>query len=160
MALPFSFVARNPSISDMRGRMAAQPEYEFGTNTGRQGIFNPDDDLQVAMALQRLRELQSSYGDKLDPNFTGETGVSNLGGYSKMANARTEAQNIQRLLRGKDPLQVKFDPRGAQNMPMRGLMQVHPTEDQLNKMDRFQLDDYRWKMRNGDLNYGANNASV
>ena len=159
--MAFSFASRNPSIIDTQRRIANQPEYEFGTNTGRQGSFNPNDENQVMMAVQRLQELQSSYGDKLDPQFTGMTGLTNADGYSKMLNARTEAQNIARELQGKNPLEVKFDPRGAQNMrPMQGLMQSHPDQDQLNNMDRYQLDDYRWKMRNGDLNYGANNATV
>ena len=96
-----------------------QPEYEFGTNTGRQGTFNPKNPEQSQMALNRLRELVSSYGDRLEPNYTGETGVSDMGGYSQMLNAQTEAQNIQRLMSGQDPLNVKFG--GVIKGPVSGL---------------------------------------
>jgi hypothetical protein len=84
--------------------------YEFGTNTGRQGTFNPIDRSQAQMAIQRLKALQSSYGDRLDPQFTGDTGLApnDAEGYSTMLNARTEAMNIKRLLGGQAPMNTRY----------------------------------------------------
>lgn len=83
---------------------------EFGTNTGRQGIFNPDDPQQKASAINRLRELATSYGPRLDMKYTGETGLlpNDAEGYSKMLNARTEAANIGNILGGKAPMGIRY----------------------------------------------------
>lgn len=102
-----------------------QPEYEFGTNTGRQGTFNPRDPKQSAMAMKRLQELQTQWGPRLDPNYSGQTGYSDLGTYSQNLNARTEAQNIQRVMGGSSPLNVKFG--GVTSSPaLAGLRQSNP----------------------------------
>lgn len=84
--------------------------YEFGTTTGRQGTFNPDDLAHVRMAIQRLKGLQGQYGDRLDPQFTGDTGLASndASGYSDMLNARTEALNIKRLLSGQGPMNIRY----------------------------------------------------
>lgn len=81
---------------------------EFGTNTGRQGTYDVKDPQQQSQALERLKALYAQYGERLQPGYTGETGVSDLGGYSQWQNAVTEAQNISRQMGGKDPLGVKF----------------------------------------------------
>lgn len=99
------------------------PEYEFGTNTGRQGTFNPKNRQQRAMAISRFDELSRQYGDRLDFNYTGMTGLSpgDAKGYSDMLNARTEAANIERILGGGQPLNTKFGgvlpPPKGQAMP-------------------------------------------
>lgn len=92
---------------------------EFGTNTGNQGTFDSADPAQKSQAVRRLQELQQQYGGRLTPNFTGPTGLAkNDGkGWSKMLNAQTEAQNIQRGLDGKGPLQVEFDSRPVLSLP-------------------------------------------
>jgi len=84
--------------------------YEFGTNTGRQGTFDPANLRQARMAIQRLRALQSNYGDRLDPQFSGDTGLlsNDATGYSDMLNARTEAANIQRILSGQGPMNTRY----------------------------------------------------
>lgn len=89
----------------------------FGGSSGKQGTFDPDDEGQTSQALARLMELQSEYGDRLEPNHTGSTGLASndLGGYANMKNAVVESQNIQRIMNGGQPLQVKFNPRGAQS---------------------------------------------
>ena len=109
MPLPFSF-ASPFGDADLYSRLRQEPEYEFGTGSGRQGQFNPRNPRQVSMALQRLQELQEQYGERLEPQYTGYTGLSpgDASGYSAMLNARTEAGNIQRILRGLGPYQVEF----------------------------------------------------
>jgi hypothetical protein len=89
---------------------AAQTGPEFGTNTGRQGTFDPDDVARRQQAQSRLQALQQAYGDRLAFNFTGNTGLGkhDAKGYSKMLNARTEAANIQRLLRGRQALDTEY----------------------------------------------------
>ena len=121
--MAFSRMIRRPEDRDLYTN--DQPEYEFGTNTGRQGTFNPQDPEQYSMAIDRLQELGSSYGPRLQHDFTGETGLSanDMGGYSQMLNARTEADNIQRLLSGQQPLMVKF---GGVSNPMSGLRKAGP----------------------------------
>lgn len=83
---------------------------QFGGNDGRQGIFDPNDPRQKALALARLKELYSTYGERLQPNYTGPTGLASndMSGYAKQMNAVTEAINIQNVLQGKSPLNVKF----------------------------------------------------
>ena len=85
-------------------------DYEFGTSSGRQGTFNPDDPTQSQLAQKRLQFLKRAYQERLNPGYTGETGLmrSDIDGYVKLQNARTEAQNIQRILSGQGPLQVRF----------------------------------------------------
>ena len=120
--MAYSFVSRfGDAPYDMYQQ--ARPEYEFGTNTGNQGTFNKQDPAQVKMALERLRELYNGYGDTLDHNFTGDTGLGkdDRQGYSTMLNARTEASNIQRQLQGEDPLRVKYG--GVMHPAVTGLMQ-------------------------------------
>ena len=123
--MAFSRMIRRPEDRDLY--TMDQPEFEFGTNTGRQGTFNPEDAEQSQMAMSRLRELVSSYGDRLEPNYTGKTGVNDLGGYSQMLNARTEAQNIQRLMSGQDPMQIKFG--GMLKGPLAGLKPMPQTHE-------------------------------
>ena len=83
---------------------------EFGTNTGRQGIFDPNDPTQSSAAIDRLQALYSQYGNKLQPGFTGKTGLrsNDAQGYSDWLNAITEAQNISRIFNKKEPLQVRY----------------------------------------------------
>lgn len=102
------------------------PEYEFGTNTGRQGTFNRQDPQQTAMAIRRLMELQADYGPRLSHNFSGETGLmpNDATGYSQMLNARTEASNIERQMQGSDPLRVKYG--GVMAPAVRGLQRQEP----------------------------------
>lgn len=97
---------------------AARGPGNFGGNNGKQGIFDPEDEATSQLALQRLQQLVGEYGERLRPNFTGDTGLAknDADGFYKMQNAKVEAQNIQRILSGDQPLQVKFNPRGAQNM--------------------------------------------
>lgn len=84
--------------------------YEFGTNTGRQGTFDPNQLPQVRMAMDRLKALQGQYGDRLAMNYSGDTGLqsNDAEGYADMLNARTEAENIQRLLRQQQPLNTRY----------------------------------------------------
>jgi hypothetical protein len=84
--------------------------FEFGTNTGRQGTFDPRDLGHAKMAIERLKALQGQYGERLDPQFSGDTGLlsNDALGYSKMLNARTEAQNIQRLFGGQGPMNTRY----------------------------------------------------
>lgn len=84
--------------------------YEFGTNTGRQGTFDTNQLPQVRMAMDRLKALQGQYGERLDPRFTGYTGLAknDAEGYSDMLNARTEALNIRRLLGGQQPMNIHY----------------------------------------------------
>lgn len=84
--------------------------YEFGTNTGKQGTFDPANLQQAQMAIRRLRELQGGYGDRLKFDYTGDTGLApNDGeGYADMLNARTEAANIQRLFSGQSPMNTRY----------------------------------------------------
>lgn len=98
-----------------RARTTTRPE--FGTNTGRQGTFDPRDPGQATQALQRLSSLRQNYGERLRPNFTGETGLArnDSRGWSRMLNAQTEAQNIQRLLKGQGPLGVEYG--GSTGLP-------------------------------------------
>lgn len=86
---------------------------EFGTSTGRQGTFDVKDPRQRKMAISRLSELQTQYGEMLNPNYTGSTGYADAGSYSTHKNAVTEAQNIQRGLQGDSPLAVRFNPHGT-----------------------------------------------
>ena len=98
------------------------PVPEFGTNTGRQGIFDPEDEEQQSRAIQRLLELQDEYGDKLDPQYSGPTGLTSGDGigFARMQNAATEALNIKRILGGQGPMQVEFG--GVMpSRPMQGL---------------------------------------
>ena len=84
---------------------------EFGTNTGRQGVFDPQDPEQYKAALARLRTLMSQYGeDKLSGHFTGDTGLTpnSLSGYADWQNAMTEAQNIGRIAQGNKPMDIEF----------------------------------------------------
>ena len=117
------------------------PEYEFGTNTGRQGIFNPKDRNQHSMALQRLEELQTSYGDKLDPNFTGNTELTKNDslGFSNMLNAQTEAMNIQRILGGQRPMNIEDGGiiAGPQPAAVRSLKASNPNETYEQRMARY-----------------------
>lgn len=84
--------------------------YEFGTNTGRQGTFDPANLAHTKLAIDRLKALQSQYGDRLAQDFTGDTGLApnDAEGYSTMLNARTEAQNIQRLFGGQNPMNTRY----------------------------------------------------
>lgn len=84
--------------------------YEFGTNTGKQGTFDPTNAQQAHLAVQRLKSLEGSYGERLDTQFSGETGLlKNDGqGYADMLNARTEAANIRRLFGGQTPMNTRF----------------------------------------------------
>ncbi len=107
--IPMSFVSpRGSSARDLY--TADQPEFEFGTNTGMQGRFNAQDPVQKNMALHRLAELMASYGDKLDMQYTGDTGLgkNDAQGYSDMLNARTEATNITNILGGQKPLNTQY----------------------------------------------------
>ena len=81
----------------------------FGGNTGRQGIFNPEDETQLSMAIQRLMELQSTYGDTLQYGYSGKTKVApgDSMGYAQYQNAITEADNITRTLQGQDPRGIR-----------------------------------------------------
>ena len=81
---------------------------EFGTNTGRQGTFDPNDPEQVRQASERLGTLESTYGESLRPGYTGPTGYSDAKSYSTHLNAVTEAQNIRRTFEKRGPLGVKF----------------------------------------------------
>jgi hypothetical protein len=83
--------------------MAFTPE--FGTNTGQQGIYNPRDPRQQQMAIARLIELQKQYGERLNPNYTGNTGLNpnDSAGWYRMQNAVREADNISRLMGGSEP---------------------------------------------------------
>lgn len=94
----------------------------FGGNTGRQGVFDPNDSNQQSMALERLKQLYADYGDKLGFDYTGETGLAknDLTGYAQMQNAKTEAQNIQNVIGGQDPMRIKF---GGM---LKGLQQAGP----------------------------------
>lgn len=60
-------------------------------------------------ALNRLRELQTGWGERLDPHFTGPTGLQrwDARGWSQMLGAQQEAQNLQRQLGGRVPLGVE-----------------------------------------------------
>ena len=60
-------------------------------------------------AIRRLRSLQDQYGERLNPNYSGSTGLqrNDAQGWSDMMNAQTEAANIQRELEGKGPLNVE-----------------------------------------------------
>lgn len=100
-----AFALRQQALID---RLRGGPE--FGTNTGRQGTFDPDDPDQRDQAVTRLQELQTTYGDRLRPNATGETGLSkdDAQGWSRYQNAITEAENIKRLLAGRAPLGIRF----------------------------------------------------
>lgn len=81
----------------------------FGGNTGRQGIFDPEDQAQASEALQRLMDLQNTYGDTLRYGYSGKTNVrpGDSMGYAKYQNAITEADNIARTLGGQDPRSIK-----------------------------------------------------
>lgn len=83
---------------------------KFGGNNGRQGIFDRNNPDEYQEAVRRLQQLQSDYGDKLSLNYTGSTGLlpNDLGGYSTMQNAKTEAQNIQNIMGGRQPLSFEF----------------------------------------------------
>jgi hypothetical protein len=89
------------------------PGFEFGTSSGRQGVFDPTNAFQRDLALKRLRELQGAWGDVLQPNFTGYTGLGSgdARGYSDLLNARTEALNIQRILGGNAPMNIRYGGR-------------------------------------------------
>ena len=126
----------------------------FGGNTGRQGVFDPDDPRQTQEALARLMELQSTYGDTLRYGYTGQTKVApgDAQGYSTYQNAITEADNIGRTLQGQDPRGIKQgDPRNIKhegapapqqgvfpgqrnplqgNQPMQGLNKAMPESHQ------------------------------
>jgi hypothetical protein len=84
--------------------------YEFGTTTGRQGTFDPANLAHARMAIDRLKALEGQYGERLDPQFSGETGLASndATGYSDMLNARTEALNIRRLMGGGQPMNIKY----------------------------------------------------
>lgn len=92
------------------GTLGQGEGYEFGTNTGRQGTFNPGDERHKSMAIERLKALQTQYGERLNPRFTGYTGLApgDSKGYADMLNARTEALNIQRLLSGQGPMNIAY----------------------------------------------------
>ena len=62
-------------------------------------------------AVARLKELQFQYGDRLQPNYSGLTGLQRWDsrGWSDMMNAQTESTNLQRQLEGDEPLQVEHD---------------------------------------------------
>lgn len=84
---------------------------EFGTNTGRQGTYDPRDPRQSSMAMQRLRQLEDEWGpDRLQIGFTGETGLAknDAQGWSRMLNAQTEAKNIRNIAAGKGPVQINY----------------------------------------------------
>lgn len=84
---------------------------EFGTNTGRQGIFDPDDPQQYQNALERLKMLHTQYGPaKLSGHFTGDTGLAtgDIDGYAQWQNAMTEAKNIQRIFSGQSPMNIEL----------------------------------------------------
>jgi hypothetical protein len=87
-----------------------QAGYEFGTNTGKQGTFDPSNQYHKQMAMQRLKALQTQWGPRLDMKYSGDTGLASndATGYSQMLNARTEAANIQRILGGQGPLNVRY----------------------------------------------------
>jgi len=86
---------------------------EFGTNTGRQGTFDASNEEERSFAMQRLQALHQTYGNVLDNNFTGITGLASNDrqGYSDLLNARTEATNIGRLLQDQGPLKVEIGQR-------------------------------------------------
>ena len=97
---------------------------QFGGNTGRQGIFDPENPNEKHMALQRLRQLYDDYGDKLQYNYTGDTGLQrhDRTGYAAWQNAITEADNIASILEGQEPKNMRFGgdmstPRSAAYMP-------------------------------------------
>jgi hypothetical protein len=83
---------------------------EFGTNTGRQGTYDPRDPRQRRMAMDRLSQLEDEYGDRLQIGFTGETGLNknDAHGWSRMLNAQTEAKNIRNIAEGKGPVQIGY----------------------------------------------------
>lgn len=83
---------------------------QFGGNTGRQGIFDPENPAEKHEALQRLKQLYTQYGDKLRYNYTGDTGLqpNDADGYYAMQNAITEADNISSILAGQQPKNMRF----------------------------------------------------
>lgn len=62
-------------------------------------------------AINRLRELQTQWGDRLTPNYSGPTGLQSgdSRGWSNMLNAQTEAVNLERQLDNKTPLIVEAE---------------------------------------------------
>ena len=96
----------------------------FGGNTGRQGIFDPDNEGQVAQALQRLMELQSTYGDTLQYGYSGKTRVApgDSMGYSKYQNAITEADNIGRILQDQAPRGIRSRGQMRASIPQLGTL--------------------------------------
>lgn len=110
-------VGMNDPFAQLKGQRGNG--WEFGTNTGRQGTFNPKDLGQSRMAVQRLKELQGTYGDRLQPDFTGYTGLAknDAQGYSDMLNARTEAMNIQRMFGGQGPMNIHYGGEMPSQMP-------------------------------------------
>lgn len=109
----------------------------FGGNTGRQGVFDPEDEEQYSQAIQRLQQLQGDYGDRLSLNYTGDTGLAknDRTGYATMQNAKTEAQNIQNIVGGRQPLNIRFG--GDTPGPMQGLQQAGTPETQDLKQKRI-----------------------
>lgn len=111
-------------INSLRGwalNMAPRQGPEFGTNTGRQGSFNPHDPRERQMAESRAQALEQQYGQRLQPGFTGYTGLAknDARGFSRMLNAQTEYGNILQGLQGKAPLGVAagYDERPFTKFP-------------------------------------------
>lgn len=116
-------------------------EPEFGTSTGRQGIFNPTNPRHKSMAIQRLKELEESYGERLNPRFTGYTGLASNDavGYAKMLNARTEAANIKSILGGGQPMNIRYG--GTIQEPKRSYRPTwNPMEGQSSAVGEFVKD--------------------
>jgi len=75
---------------------------KFGSNKNNQGAADFSSSKQDSLALQRLRALQSQYGELLNPYFTGDTGFGNdADRYSKLLNARSEYIGLGNLLNSK-----------------------------------------------------------
>jgi hypothetical protein len=106
-----------PRISQRLAAMSTGPE--FGTNTGRQGIFDINDPSQERLARDRASQLEAQWGNRLQPGFTGSTGLAknDSRGWSNMLNAQTEYQNITRGLAGKSPLTVEYGGVESVNTP-------------------------------------------
>ena len=94
---------------------------QWGGNTGQQGVFDPDDPRQQAEAIKRLLELRGQYGDRLQYNYTGDTGLAkdDAMGYSAWQNAITEADNIGQILGGNQPKNIRSG--GVMSPSMAGL---------------------------------------
>ena len=108
--LPFTSSSLRPLSIEQLVEAAESQEPEFGTNTGRQGLFDPRNRRHAQTAAARLSELEAEYGDRLRYNYSGDTGLmKNDGrGYARYQNAITEADNIRRIFGEQQPRSIRY----------------------------------------------------